>query len=165
VSDPEGLDALRAQYARFPYPHRDPEDERTRLEVTWFDHLALVNHHCFGGRSSFGRGFRALVAGMLYQYPGAAVRISSHHGIPIKIAPGRHTLGIVQHLDGERTLRQIFELVREDAAGAPPSDGELLADFRPVFRALNDADMLLLRHRSVPAFGPPSSAQPINRGR
>ncbi len=53
---------VRGQYEGFPYPPRDPEEERRRLLATEDDALARVNHYCFGGREGF-QGFRALVAG------------------------------------------------------------------------------------------------------
>ena len=51
------------QYDRFPYPERNPADERVRLISTWLDDLRMLNHHCFRGAQSFGAGFRVLVAG------------------------------------------------------------------------------------------------------
>ncbi|MDM0048798.1 bifunctional 2-polyprenyl-6-hydroxyphenol methylase/3-demethylubiquinol 3-O-methyltransferase UbiG [Variovorax sp. J22R115] len=54
---------VRRQYETLPYPPRDPEDERKRLISTWLESLPMINHYCFGGRQSFGQGFRALVAG------------------------------------------------------------------------------------------------------
>jgi len=54
---------VRQQYERFPYPARNPADERTRLISTWLDDLRMVNHHCFRGERSFDDGFRVLVAG------------------------------------------------------------------------------------------------------
>jgi 2-polyprenyl-3-methyl-5-hydroxy-6-metoxy-1,4-benzoquinol methylase len=54
---------VRAQYERFPYPPRDPEEERVRIIGTWLDNLDILNHHCFRGAKRFDRGFRALVAG------------------------------------------------------------------------------------------------------
>jgi 2-polyprenyl-3-methyl-5-hydroxy-6-metoxy-1,4-benzoquinol methylase len=54
---------VRAHYERFPYPPRDPEEERVRIIGTWLDNLDILNHHCFRGAKRFDRGFRALVAG------------------------------------------------------------------------------------------------------
>ncbi len=51
------------QYEEFPYPSRDPVDEKTRLIGTWLDDIGLINHHCFRGERRFERGFRILVAG------------------------------------------------------------------------------------------------------
>lgn len=54
---------VQAQYERFPYPPRNPEDDRTRIIGTWLDNLDLINHHGFRGKKRFDQGFRALVAG------------------------------------------------------------------------------------------------------
>ncbi len=54
---------VRKQYEGFPYPPREPADERAALIRTYLDHLSLINHYCFKGRQDFRRGFRVLVAG------------------------------------------------------------------------------------------------------
>jgi 2-polyprenyl-3-methyl-5-hydroxy-6-metoxy-1,4-benzoquinol methylase len=54
---------VRAQYEAYPFPLRDPHDESKRLVITEQDSLAKLNHFCFGGRQSFEKGFRVLVAG------------------------------------------------------------------------------------------------------
>lgn len=56
-------DKLRDQYEEFPYPTRDPADERRRLIIGSPSHLAEVNHYIFAGRLDFTRPFRALIAG------------------------------------------------------------------------------------------------------
>lgn len=62
MSSPD-LPQVREQYEAFPYPERDPDDERTRLLRTWLDDLPMVNHYGFAGRQSFRADFRVLVAG------------------------------------------------------------------------------------------------------
>ncbi len=54
---------VRRQYEQYPYPRRDPADERKRLVITGMDDLGAVNHYCFRGRRDFRKDFRALVAG------------------------------------------------------------------------------------------------------
>ncbi len=54
---------VKSQYESFPYPSRDPEDERQRLLRGIPSDLADVNHYVFGGRRDFSKPFRALVAG------------------------------------------------------------------------------------------------------
>ncbi|NIP46314.1 MAG: methyltransferase domain-containing protein [Gammaproteobacteria bacterium] len=54
---------VRAQYEAYPFPLRDPRDEAKRLVVAEQECLGKLNHFCFGGRQSFGDGFRVLVAG------------------------------------------------------------------------------------------------------
>lgn len=60
-SDP--AEAVRWQYENYPFPPRDPEEERQQLKSTYLDRLGTLNHYCFGGRKDFRHGFRALVAG------------------------------------------------------------------------------------------------------
>ncbi len=58
-----GDDALRVQYEAYPYPPRDPADEKSRLITGSPSRLAELNHYVFAGRRDFSRPFRALVAG------------------------------------------------------------------------------------------------------
>ena len=61
TSDPSHK--IRAQYDAYPYPPRNPEDDRVRLLPTMLDALPSINHYCFAGRGDFRRDFRVLVAG------------------------------------------------------------------------------------------------------
>ena len=54
---------VRAQYEEYPFPLRDPRDESRRLVVAEQESLGKLDHFCFGGRQTFGDGFRVLVAG------------------------------------------------------------------------------------------------------
>jgi len=63
MSDLPYLPAVREQYNAYPYPPRDPADERIRLRHAISGDLLIINHHCFGGAKDFRKGFRALVAG------------------------------------------------------------------------------------------------------
>ncbi len=56
-------DAVQGHYDAYPYPPRNPDDERTRIENCWHDFLELINHYCFKGRQNFAGPFRVLVAG------------------------------------------------------------------------------------------------------
>lgn len=56
-------DPVRHQYEAYPYPLRNPEEERIRLLVRGPESLPQINHFVFGGRQSFGPGCRLLVAG------------------------------------------------------------------------------------------------------
>ncbi len=55
--------AVQEQYEDFPYPPRDPEDERKRLIVGSPSNIDEINHYIFGGKRSFDKPFRALIAG------------------------------------------------------------------------------------------------------
>ncbi len=54
---------VRDQYEAYPYPARDPKDERTRLIAGSPSTLAEIDHYVFAGRGDFAKPFRALVAG------------------------------------------------------------------------------------------------------
>ncbi|NIZ01823.1 class I SAM-dependent methyltransferase [Thalassospira lucentensis] len=54
---------VRELYEQFPYPLRDPQEEKERLLMPPMDTLSRVNHYGFGGRKVVDDTFRALVAG------------------------------------------------------------------------------------------------------
>ncbi len=56
-------DPVRDQYEAYPYPARDPKDERTRLIAGSPSNLAEIDHYIFAGRGDFAKPFRALIAG------------------------------------------------------------------------------------------------------
>ncbi len=56
-------DPVAAQYEAYPYPARNPQDEKTRLVDGSPSNLKEVDHYIFGGRRDFTRPFRALIAG------------------------------------------------------------------------------------------------------
>ncbi|MBK1696856.1 class I SAM-dependent methyltransferase [Rhodovibrio salinarum] len=56
-------DPVQLQYEQFPYPHRDPADEATRLVTGSPSHLAEIRHYLYAGQLDVTRGFRALIAG------------------------------------------------------------------------------------------------------
>ncbi|MEE9278481.1 MAG: class I SAM-dependent methyltransferase [Dehalococcoidia bacterium] len=57
------LAAVQEQYLAYPYPRRDPADERKQLRKPFLGVLAVVNHVFWDGRRRFDAGFRALDAG------------------------------------------------------------------------------------------------------
>ncbi len=57
------IDDLRAQYEAYPYPARDPADEKKRLITGSPSHLDEIVHYVFGGRFERARSLRVLVAG------------------------------------------------------------------------------------------------------
>lgn len=56
-------DSVKGQYEAYPYPARDPAEERKRLITGSPSFLPELNHYVFGGRRDFRQPFRALVAG------------------------------------------------------------------------------------------------------
>ncbi|HEU0222180.1 MAG TPA: class I SAM-dependent methyltransferase [Paracoccaceae bacterium] len=57
------MDPVRAQYEAYPYPERDPEEERRRLIVGSPSDPVEIDHFLFRGRRDWREPFRALVAG------------------------------------------------------------------------------------------------------
>ncbi|MBT5845932.1 MAG: class I SAM-dependent methyltransferase [Verrucomicrobiales bacterium] len=56
------LEEVRAQYENYPYPMRNPNDEKKRLVIVNGDSLDQLNYYCYEGKETF-EGFRVLVAG------------------------------------------------------------------------------------------------------
>lgn len=56
-------DPVAGQYEAYPYPGRNPQDEKTRLIDGSPSNPAEVDHYVFGGARDFRLPFRALVAG------------------------------------------------------------------------------------------------------
>ena len=57
------LPQVKEQYEDYPYPLRDPQDERYSFVFPFTDYCDRVNHYCYGGKQAFGHGFRFLIAG------------------------------------------------------------------------------------------------------
>lgn len=54
---------VQSQYEAFPYPERDPRDEKTRLITGSPSHPLELDHHLFGGLRDWTTPTRILVAG------------------------------------------------------------------------------------------------------
>ncbi|SFR48200.1 class I SAM-dependent methyltransferase [Litoreibacter janthinus] len=54
---------VAAQYEAFPYPERDPKDEKARLITGSPSHPLELDHHLFGGQRDWSVTIRILVAG------------------------------------------------------------------------------------------------------
>ncbi len=54
---------IRDQYQDYPYPKRDPYDEKHRLITTITGSLDRINFYGFEGKYDFKRGFQALILG------------------------------------------------------------------------------------------------------
>lgn len=57
------LKSVRSQYESYPYPKRDPLDERTNLYVTSTEFLGKISHYGCNGMRDLREGGRFLVAG------------------------------------------------------------------------------------------------------
>jgi SAM-dependent methyltransferase len=106
-------------------------------------------------------GFKAessrALAAQVRQAPRAPVEINAQI-YRYSFQPGRHTAAIFDHLDGERSLGEIYAAVRGATGAGGPSDADLAADFAPVYARMVFGGHLLLRHRSVPAYVAPPAA-------
>ncbi len=77
----------------------------------------------------------------------------AHTGTKLMVNPGKFVSRILFHIDGMKSFRDIFDLVRADDTlkGPPPDDAALFADFAEVYEIFNSIDRILLRHGSVHA--------------
>jgi len=57
------MNGVQEQYEAYPYPERDPEEERRRLIVGSPSHPHEIDHFIYGGRRDWRKPLRALVAG------------------------------------------------------------------------------------------------------
>ena len=57
------MDPVEAQYEAYPYPAREPADERKRLITGSPSNPVEIDHYCFGGCRDWTQPFRVLVAG------------------------------------------------------------------------------------------------------
>ena len=54
---------VQEHYQDYPYPFRDPDQEKERLLATFGEFLGELNHFLYKGKENFNNGFRCLVAG------------------------------------------------------------------------------------------------------
>lgn len=57
------LEKVRNQYENYPYPAREPEEEKTRIISSKSSSLDCLNYFCFKGGRDFTKPFRVLVPG------------------------------------------------------------------------------------------------------
>jgi len=87
--------------------------------------------------------------------PGRSVKVSSTlYAATVEFVPGLYTRNLFKYLDGEHSLKEIFEQIRRDHGKTEQqlSNDELLNEFRPIYQQFNDLGWMLLRHRSVGKF-------------
>jgi len=54
---------VQNQYSNYPYPYRNPDDDKIRIMRMQGEFLHEINHQLYKGKQNFENGFRALVAG------------------------------------------------------------------------------------------------------
>ena len=95
-----------------------------------------------------------------FDMSGLAKHIASNTGLPVQIkhplktlqiTPGKYLPYILKYLDGTRSIREIFDLVRREdlLKGSTPDDSELMDEFQHFYHAFNGIDAMLLRDKSV----------------
>lgn len=57
------LKVVQEHYEDYPYPLRNPEDERTSIQIVEGEFLGQLNHWLYSGRQDFKQNFRILIAG------------------------------------------------------------------------------------------------------
>ena len=62
-AESKDLKQVQDHYLDYPYPHRDPEEDKKRLLKIYGDYLGEINHWLYDGKKNFQKGFRALIAG------------------------------------------------------------------------------------------------------
>lgn len=63
MTDENYLKEVREHYENYPYPPKNPHDEKERLLIPITDAPERMNYFCFSGKRDFKKPFRALVAG------------------------------------------------------------------------------------------------------
>ncbi len=59
----QDLAEVKEHYQDYPYPFRDPEDEKKRLLSLAGEHIGELNHFLYKGKECFTNNFRILIAG------------------------------------------------------------------------------------------------------
>ena len=67
-SESNYLKEVKKQYEDYPYPHRNPNDEKKRILSSEHEYINIINHYCFNGKiplyfKGSGETFRILIAG------------------------------------------------------------------------------------------------------
>lgn len=94
------MSRVRDQYEAYPYPARDPADEKRRLVTGSPSHPAEIDHFLFAGRRDWSQPFRVLVAGG-----------GTGDGL-VQLAQLMNTAGLaceIHYLDLSRAAREIAE--------------------------------------------------------
>ncbi|MBC8318046.1 MAG: methyltransferase [Desulfobulbaceae bacterium] len=92
------------------------------------------------------------IPAQIAQANGKRISLKSPDEISMQFLPGKYTADIFSHLDGERSLKTIFNKVRKQRNSPKLTDKELLDDFRPIYEICNNISWMLLRHSSLPRF-------------
>ncbi len=81
---------------------------------------------------------------------GRACDINYRHST-VRFDPGKYSAALVAAIDGSRCIGELFDVVRQKTGEQIPQP-RLWQDFMAFYQPLNSLDVILLRHRSIPAF-------------
>ena len=59
---------------------------------------------------------------------------------------------LLKYVDGNRSIGEIFDCIREELGNPAIKDQELLDDFKPVYHHSNNLGLFMLRHKSVAPY-------------
>jgi ubiquinone/menaquinone biosynthesis C-methylase UbiE len=92
------------------------------------------------------------IAEYMDRNPGKHLQLkNASTGMTLDLHPGKYSSQLLRHLDGDRSLREIFQLARNEGPlkGAGVTDDQLREDFRTIFELFNGVEGMLLRHKDM----------------
>jgi len=153
ITDP----ALRSHVATLPRPKQQAIAEAINCMITCHsfyaapsaagriaapNDLGMVPFFLYFDSSALARHFQDAA--------GRECAINYRHST-VRFDPGKYSAGLVAGIDGSRCIGELFEMVREKTGEQIPQP-RLWQDFMAFYQPLNSLDVILLRHRSIPAF-------------
>jgi hypothetical protein len=84
--------------------------------------------------------------------PGQIVTATHPQGMKVKFKPRLNTKFVLKYIDGNHSLKEVFDCVREECKDTSIKNEELLADFRFVYNLFNSLDWMLLRDKSIAPY-------------
>jgi SAM-dependent methyltransferase len=153
ITDP----ALRSRVASLPRPRQQAIAEAINCMITCHSFYAaptaaeriatprdqdMVPFFLYFDSSNLARHFRDLA--------GRECAINYRHST-VRFEPGRYSADLVAGIDGSRCIGELCEIVRQNTGEQVPQR-QLWQDFMAFYEPLNSLDIILLRHRTVPAF-------------
>ncbi len=160
IDDP----ALRAQVTRLSRPKQQAIAEAMSCMITCHSFYAAPST---AGRIAAPNDLNMVpfflyfdsdnLARHFHDAAGREVAINYRHST-VRFEPGRFSADLVAGIDGSRCIGELFEMVQEKSGEQLPQP-QLWQDFMAFYQPLNSLDVILLRHRSIPAF----SEYPLDR--
>lgn len=153
ITDP----ALRAQVASLSRPKQQAIAEAINCMITCHSFYAaptaagriaapddeeMVPYFLYFDSSDLARHFRDAAA--------SECAINYRHST-VRFELGRYSADIVAAIDGSRCIGEIFDFAQR-STGEQVNQQQLWQDFMAFYQPLNSLDVILLRHRSIPAF-------------